>query len=166
MPPDKDAGARSAGDPSAGEAEQQRAAGGRSTITLPRPIETAERTLLCPLCSCGFPECRPADGPRRVRMTRRMPWRHLAPDAVIVDRRRGSRWGNPHIVGKPCPVCPGRVHIRAEAVALCRWWLYSTPGLLDHARAKLAGRDLACWCLLDQECHADVLLAAVNGGAL
>ena len=26
----------------------------------------------------------------------------------------------------------------------------------------LAGRDLACWCPLDQPCHADVLLELAN----
>ena len=30
---------------------------------------------------------------------------------------------------------------------------------------ELAGRDLACWCPLDQPCHADVLLELANGGA-
>jgi hypothetical protein len=29
--------------------------------------------------------------------------------------------------------------------------------------AELRGRDLACWCPLDQPCHADVLLAIANG---
>lgn len=32
-------------------------------------------------------------------------------------------------------------------------------------RAELAGHDLACWCPLDQACHADVLLELANGGA-
>jgi hypothetical protein len=27
----------------------------------------------------------------------------------------------------------------------------------------LRGRDLACWCRLDQPCHADVLLEMANG---
>lgn len=31
-------------------------------------------------------------------------------------------------------------------------------------RAELAGRDLACWCPLDQPCHADVLLELANRG--
>jgi Domain of unknown function (DUF4326) len=118
-------------------------------------VTTLERPpcALCPICSCGYPECQTAK-PRRVRMTRRMPWRHLAPDAVIVDRR--SRWGNPYPVAE---------HGRRRAVAMFRWRLYSTPGLLDQARAELAGRDIACWCPLDEDCHADVLLAAMNGGA-
>lgn len=30
--------------------------------------------------------------------------------------------------------------------------------------APLRGKDLACWCPLDQPCHADVLLALANGG--
>ena len=29
--------------------------------------------------------------------------------------------------------------------------------------SPLAGRDLACWCPLDQPCHADVLLEVANG---
>jgi hypothetical protein len=32
----------------------------------------------------------------------------------------------------------------------------------DMIRAELAGKDLACWCPLDQPCHADVLLAIAN----
>jgi Domain of unknown function (DUF4326) len=122
-----------------------------------RQVDTSvpeERCTLCPLCHCHA-DCRGiTDQPRRVRMTRRMPWRHLAPDAVIVDRR--SRWGNPHTVAE---------HGRTRAVALYRWDLHTTPGRLDQARRELAGRDLACWCRLDEACHADVLLAAVNGGA-
>lgn len=31
------------------------------------------------------------------------------------------------------------------------------------ARKTLAGRDLVCWCPLDQPCHADVLLKLANG---
>jgi len=32
----------------------------------------------------------------------------------------------------------------------------------DEIRAELGGRDLACWCPLDQPCHADVLLTIAN----
>ena len=39
---------------------------------------------------------------------------------------------------------------------------YPTP---EKIRAELAGKDLACWCPLDQPCHADVLLELANGGA-
>jgi hypothetical protein len=30
--------------------------------------------------------------------------------------------------------------------------------------ARIKGKDLACWCPLDQPCHADVLLKIANGG--
>lgn len=33
---------------------------------------------------------------------------------------------------------------------------------LDEIATELAGRDLACWCPLDQPCHADVLLELAN----
>lgn len=32
----------------------------------------------------------------------------------------------------------------------------------EQIRAELAGHDLACWCPLDQPCHADVLLRLAN----
>lgn len=67
---------------------------------------------------------------------------------------------------------------RAELVELYRLTLTApTPGMLaaypsrrghfakvttDDIRAELAGRDLACWCPLDQPCHADVLLEIAN----
>ena len=36
----------------------------------------------------------------------------------------------------------------------------------EMARSELRGKDLVCWCPLDQPCHADVLLElAAEGGA-
>ena len=34
----------------------------------------------------------------------------------------------------------------------------------EEIRAELAGKNLACWCPLDQPCHADVLLRIANEG--
>jgi hypothetical protein len=48
------------------------------------------------------------------------------------------------------PGCPRRTGI---------WAKYPT---LAEIRRELRGRDLACWCPLDQPCHADVLLEIVN----
>lgn len=39
------------------------------------------------------------------------------------------------------------------------------PVLIEAVR-KLRGHNLACWCPLDQPCHADVLLEIANGGAV
>jgi hypothetical protein len=34
---------------------------------------------------------------------------------------------------------------------------------VEDIRRELAGRNLVCWCELDQPCHADVLLEMANG---
>lgn len=39
------------------------------------------------------------------------------------------------------------------------------PPTREEIRAALSGRNLACWCPLEHPCHADILLAIVNGPA-
>jgi hypothetical protein len=56
------------------------------------------------------------------------------------------------------------VRPRVRAVDLYREHLARNPELVERARLELAGKDLACWCPLDEPCHADVLLEIVNGG--
>ena len=45
-------------------------------------------------------------------------------------------------------------------------WAYIGPRgealTVEDVRLELAGRDLMCWCPLDQPCHADVLLELAN----
>ena len=36
----------------------------------------------------------------------------------------------------------------------------------DEITARLSGRNLACWCPLQYDCHADLLLKAANGDRL
>jgi hypothetical protein len=76
----------------------------------------------------------------------------MPPGTVYVGRP--SRWGNPFKVG-------GGVS-RAEAVRRFREWFMGHPELVEVARRELRGRDLACWCRLDEPCHADVLLEVAN----
>jgi hypothetical protein len=89
--------------------------------------------------------------PRRIQLSRRKGWRK--PDNTVVVARP-SRWGNPYAAGKD------GVIDRAEAVRLYR----AHQDELDHneIRRALAGKNLACWCRLDQPCHADVLLEIAN----
>lgn len=44
----------------------------------------------------------------------------------------------------------------------CDW---KRSSRVEEIRSTLAGKDLACWCPLDQPCHADVLLELANKGA-
>lgn len=93
--------------------------------------------------------------PQRIQMTRHKPWRKDHPDAVIVARP--SRWGNPVAVGSE------GVPDRATAVKVFRETLeHKGLGEQEDIRRELRGKDLACWCPLDQPCHADVLLEIAN----
>lgn len=54
---------------------------------------------------------------------------------------------------------------RASALLRYRRWLGRLDDAADFKReivAELRGKDLACWCRLDQPCHADVLLELAN----
>ena len=91
--------------------------------------------------------------PKRVQMHRRKGgWRSENPEAVIVARP--SKWGNPFSVGDD------GVPDRKSAVDNYEYYfgLVAPISCLPELRAK----DLACWCPLDQPCHADVLLELAN----
>lgn len=126
--------------------------------------------------------------PDRIQRRRTKGWRMPA-GAVYVGRP--SKWGNPfHIhhghtlVGPPWSVARDTWwHIPADectaayvtssqplgtssAVATFRQLvevrLRDEPERARGWLAPLAGKDLACWCPLDQPCHADVLLELAN----
>lgn len=92
--------------------------------------------------------------PKRVQMRRDRPWRPDNPTAVRVDR--STQWGNKFRVGDI------GVPDAATAVRLFEDRIASHPMNRDKIRSELAGKDLACWCPLDQPCHADVLLRVAN----
>lgn len=98
--------------------------------------------------------------PKRIQMRRDRPWRREHPGAVIVARP--SKWGNPFKVGDH------GIEDREDAVLAFDVW---AGHRMDHRcgdkgvfadLAELRGRDLACWCPLNQPCHADVLLRLAN----
>ena len=102
--------------------------------------------------------------PQRVQRKRTKGWR-MPEGAVYVGR--GSKYGNPWIVGKATILTgkrAGEKITQEDAVSLFRTTairqLESKPALLEPLR----GKDLACWCPIDQTCHADVLLELANAG--
>jgi hypothetical protein len=124
--------------------------------------------------------------PKRIQRKRTAGWR-MPDGAVYVGRP--SRWGNPitierhSVLGSPLwtvwasdvgPVISNHnTDAEARAVAVDRfaaWLRADVVPAVDAARhswirehiAELAGKDLACWCPLDQPCHADVLLEIAN----
>jgi hypothetical protein len=109
--------------------------------------------------------------PKRIQLRRTKGWRK--PEGAVVVARPGI-WGNPFVVRPDGPevwTVEGVVeHVSRGTATGCAVQAYRhalVRGELDvtvgHARDVLAGRDLACWCRLDQPCHADVLLELVNG---
>ena len=75
--------------------------------------------------------------------------------AVYVGRAapglRKSPYANPYAV---------KTYGQAESLRLYRLHAGSFDAAALHR--DLAGRDLACWCPLDQSCHADLLLELAN----
>lgn len=101
--------------------------------------------------------------PKRIQLSRAKGWR-MPRNAVKVDR--STPWGNRHREGDThapngIPYHGGPL-TRQEAINGCRadWGdrLNRDPDALEALR----GKDLACWCRLDQPCHADVLLDLAN----
>lgn len=96
----------------------------------------------------------------------------LPPNTVSVTR--GTPFGNPFRVGEPCDraqirrwgwvfSCPEFVCDDAgTAVRRFRGCLLKDEAIHPYVRERLRGKNLACFCALDQPCHADVLLELAN----
>lgn len=95
--------------------------------------------------------------PQRIQRRRTKGWR-MPEGAVYVGRP--SRWANPWPVG--LRFIDGGTMERPPSIAWFRSWAETFAWLRPDWIASLRGRDLACWCPLDQPCHADVLLELAN----
>lgn len=87
----------------------------------------------------------------------------MPPNTVYVGR--GTKFGNYFKVGET--TIKGKlIKDRAMAVKLYRADIKKYAGKeFYEALEELRGKDLACWCPLDQPCHADVLLELLSKGA-
>lgn len=96
--------------------------------------------------------------PKRVQIDWRKPGGRKPEGVKVVSRP--TRMGNPYRIGDP------GVPDAETAVRLFREWIEgdSIGARLTRgeAQATLRGFDLACYCPLDQPCHADVLLRIAN----
>lgn len=116
--------------------------------------------------------------PKRIQRKRTKGWR-TPEGAVYVGRP--TKWGNPFKVGArvhrsnplavhidipggwdapPFPLTSVTVNAGLAVDAYFDWLLNDPPAWLSTR--ELAGKDLVCWCPLDQPCHADVLLEIAN----
>ena len=114
--------------------------------------------------------------PVRVQQRRTRGWRK--PENTVSVARPG-RWGNPYRVQAVKPRGPFDVWVGgwfcgqstdeagARQIAVDRFRTALLAGhhelSVEEARAQLRGKNLMCFCPLDQPCHADVLLELANG---
>lgn len=88
--------------------------------------------------------------PQRIQLKRSKGWR-MPPNTVKVDR--STKWGNPYKIGT-CLIPDARAAVDAFSANL--------PLGKIRGIEELRGKDLACWCPLDQPCHADILIIEAN----
>lgn len=107
-----------------------------------------------------------SDRPQRIQRRRTAGWR-MPPNTVYVGRP--SKWGNPIRIGQRVKLCyqvDTIVETAAQAVTIFEARANDrVAGFVFRrtVRRELRGKNLACWCRLDQPCHADVLLEIANG---
>ena len=90
--------------------------------------------------------------PKRIQRKRIKGWR-MPENTIYVGRP--TKWGNPWI--------PEKDEERQKAVENYRSWIANLINRnLFHDLGELRGKNLCCWCPLDQPCHADVLLEYAN----
>jgi hypothetical protein len=98
---------------------------------------------------------------------------------ICVTVARPSRWGNPFIRHdddrKPWresainlfrSMLKGELTNEEALAFVLEYHKGKAPPTVADVRAYLRGKNLACWCPLDQPCHADVLLEMANAPAL
>lgn len=104
----------------------------------------------------------------------------MPPNTLYVGRAKGyaGRFGNPVMIvrwdnGKYylCDAEDGtgisgpyndKYSAAVAAVLEFRAYVADFPEIAEAARKDLKGKNQACWCRLDQPCHADVLLEIAN----
>jgi hypothetical protein len=113
---------------------------------------------------------------KRIQRKRIRGWR-MPEGAVYVGRP--TKWGNPYRVGEfyvdnilnkhgeaiveilmPCDDAQTAVRYYEEAIRNKYPIIKFT---IEDVIRELRGRDLVCWCPLNQPCHADILLKIANG---
>jgi hypothetical protein len=104
--------------------------------------------------------------PKRIQLHRTKGWHK---PAGVVTVSRPTKWGNPFALddyesktrdGSFDENKARALMVRDYERALKKGEL---PVSIADAVRELRGKDLACWCPLDKQCHADVLLKVANG---
>lgn len=108
--------------------------------------------------------------PERIQFRRLKGWRK---PAMTILACRPTKWGNPWVAEQHagawrcrdtrndlCVAAASEEEARDLVIAHYRAWAEPHAEVI---REDLRGYHLACFCRLDQPCHADVLLEIANG---
>lgn len=139
-------------------------------------------------------DCVCTDPPRRVQLSRRKGWRKPSNTVVVSRPSRwgnpftigsfkqvrgGRREFSVSVMGGIRSYLQSERYARQIATDEFRKWLtlprplnrynhhwsmIERHSVIVDGLHELRGKNLACWCPLDQPCHADVLLELANGG--
>jgi hypothetical protein len=109
-------------------------------------------------------------GPVRIQRKRTKGFKLISPNGLpIVCVGRGSRWGNPFVVGRDgtAAECVNKyadmlLPYRHHGPNSNLFHLYISEANLEDIQLSLRGKNLACWCKEGTPCHADVLLELAN----
>lgn len=118
--------------------------------------------------------------PKRIQRKRTKGWR-MPPNTIYVGRSTplAHCYGNPFKEGEPLTkdmqrwvkqaarkwgIKIGEPLTKHQAVLMHREYLQENEGTMigDLIKQELRGKNLACWCALNEPCHADNLLEFVN----
>lgn len=121
--------------------------------------------------------------PQRIQRRRSKGWK-MPDNTIYVGRpspfKNQFRVGGYFIIGDPgghsgpfrmawCETLPSHaderftfIKDRATAVEMYERYLETDKNLVHRIKQELRGKCLACWCPIDQPCHADVLLRIAN----
>jgi hypothetical protein len=99
--------------------------------------------------------------PIRVQLSRKKGWK-MPPNTIKVARP--TKWGNPFKIGDNHPL-HGWPMSRLETVELFADDIISSNprvGFNVEEIEQLRGKNLACFCRIDEPCHAEILLWWAN----
>lgn len=97
--------------------------------------------------------------PKRIQRKRTKGWQ-MPVGAVYVGRP--TKWGNPFKAGAEYMTVAAGGMLCTDAADAVRLYKPCALTRREEITSELRGKDLACWCPLDQPCHADVLLELAN----
>lgn len=98
--------------------------------------------------------------PQRIQRKRTKGWK-MPPDTVYVGRP-SSPFQNRYKIGTHSNWLGRSCATAQDCVDCFENVIMEPPHMRAYARERLRGKNLACWCALDQPCHADVLLEIAN----